>query len=550
MKKLRNIGSVAIFDIDISNTEIEYIMEKVKGENSSCYLRRDYTISRDGKNWDIWKSYSRDSLIGLRDKFIKIRYVLIENFLDSTIEIDKPFIKYKSAQTTFINQGESFLLSGVDSLLDYSFMSKNLQKLEIDMNYYIQQHSAVSVKYWHTNPDMKSKDEFLREYSLHNVVEMKSLKVVLKDNQIPEPKHEFSQWGIEFERLEVYFEKTYFEEVFGIGEEPRRMDYLFFSEINRMYYIQDVFLNHGIGEHGNFYVCVIKKYEDMSNVDKRDEDLEFLKDNIRIDDYSDDQIDEMEDIQNTKQNLDNVGVDDLIHDTYDPSLVKTEICDYDNNGNSLGKFIYDMSSGKPNEVAIRYQQRINSQNGISFMFWIELLDDSLSKVISIDGKKPFSISVSTKNIVVSGEYDLSLNIDLQRKKFYCVIIGINNEHRFMRFNVYSVNDQKSTILNSLLNHIEPMDRVMKLLYRERSSHLDIDGQMSLITGKYAVRQIRVSNQEVDEIYHSYIMSKQMVKTPSKFFIIDDCHDPMNMDKKSRSLFKEINENFLKRRSIH
>ena len=550
MKNLKTVGSTAIFDIEKSTREIEYVMEKVKGENSSSLLHRDYTTSSDGKNWDTWKAYNRDSLIGIRGKHIRIRYVLVENFLKSVIEIEKPLIKYKSAQTTFIDQGESFLLSGADSLMDYSLMSRGLQKLEIDMNYYIQQHSAVSVKYWHTNPDMKSKDEFLREYSLHNVVDMKVLKVVLKDNQIPEPKHEFSQWGIEFEKLEVYFEKTYFEEVFGVGEEPRRMDYLYFSEINRMYLIQDVYLNHGIGENGNFYVCTIKKYEDMSNVDKRDEDLEFLKEHVGIDDYSDDQKDEMEDIQNTKQTLDNVGIDDLLHDEYDPNLVKSERCDYDNHGNSLGKFIYDMSIGKTGETALKYLQKVNSQQGISLMFWIELLDDSLSKVIAVDGK-PFSISMSTKNIIISGEYDLKIDIDLQKKKFYCVVIGINNEHGFVRFNAYSVNDDsESTILKSILNHTEPMDKVMKSLYRERSSSLNIDGQVSLICGKYAIRQIRIANHEVDETYHSYIMSKQMVKTPSKFFIIDDCRDPMNLDKKSRSLFREINENFLKRRSIH
>lgn len=552
MKKLETVGSVAIFDIEKSDREIEYVMEKVEGENSSSLLLRDFTTSSDGKNWDTWKAYNRDSLVGIRGKYIKVRYVLVENFLGSTIVIEKPLIKYKSQQTTFIDQGESFLLSGVDSLTDYSRISIGLQKLEIDMNYFIQQHSAVSVKYWHTNPDLKSKDEFLREYSLQNVVDMKTLKVVLKDNQIPEPKHEFSQWGIEFEKLEVYFEKTYFEEVFGVREEPRRMDYLYFSEINRMYMIQDVYLNHGIGEHGSFYVCTIKKYEDMTNVDKRDEDLEFLKEHVKIDDYSDEQIDEMEDIQNTKQNLDNVGVDDFLHSEFDPSLVKSERCDYDNNGNSLGKFIYDMSVGKAGEVALRYLPRVHSKGGLSFMFWIELLDDSLSKVIEVDGK-PFSISISTKNIVVSGEYSFSLNInpDLERRKFYCVVVGINNEHRFMRFNVYSVNDNgDSTILKSLLNHTEPMEKIMKLLYRERSSVLEIDGQVSLITGKYAIRQIRVTNHEVDEIYHSYIMSKQMVKTPSKFFIIDDCRDPLNLDKKSRSLFREINESFLKRRTIH
>ena len=549
MKKLRTVGSSAIFDIEKSPREIEYVMEKVEGENSSSLLLRDFTTSSDGKNWDSWKAYNRDSLVGVRGKHIKVRYSLVENFLGSTISIEKPLIKYKSVQTTFIDQGESFLLSGVDSLQDYSRMSIGLQKLEIDMNYFIQQHSAVSVKYWHTNPDLKSKDEFLREYSLQNVVDMKTLKVVLKDNQIPEPRHEFSQWGIEFEKLEVYFEKTYFEEVFSIREEPRRMDYLYFSEINRMYMIQDVYLNHGIGEHGSFYVCTIKKYEDMTNVAKNDDDLEFLKENVKIDDYSDDQIDEMEDMQNTKQNLDNVGVDDLLHSEFDPSLVKSERCDYDNNGNSLGKFIYDMSIGKTGETAIKYLPKVSSKQGISFMFWIELLDDSLSKVIEVDGK-PFSISISTKQIVVSGEYSFSLEIDLQKRKFYCVVIGINNEHGFMRFNVYSVNDGDSTILKSLLNHTEPMEKMMKLLYRERSSVLEIDGQMTLITGKYATRQIRVANHEVDETYHSYIMSKSLVKTPSKFFIIDDCRDPLNLDKKSRSLFREINESFLKRRTIH
>lgn len=548
MDYLQKIGSSKIVFIDQSDREIDYLQENISGESTNVTISREFTTSPDGKNWDIWKPFNKHSLSGIRGKHIRLKYTLERNLLDSKIYIGKPLIIHKPKETSFIDQGESFLLSGVHGMLDYSEMSRRMQKVEIDMNYFIQQHSAIKVKYWHTNPEKTSEDKFLREYSLHNVVDTKILKVVVRDNQIPEPKHEFSQWGIEFEKLEVYFEKTYFEEVFGIGEEPRRMDYLYFSETNRMYYIQDVYLNRGIGENGNFYVCVIKKYEDMSNVEKREEDLDFLQ-NLNIDDYDDEQFSEMEDITNPKQNLDKIGIDNLTHEEYKADLVDMKQCEYDNNGNSIGKFVYDMSISGKREVAVKYLEEVNTKEGISFMFWIELLDENKHEVWRLQGDKPFSISLSTKEISIKGNGEQRIDVSLKTKKFYCVIIGINNSSGFLRCNIYEVSQNKTTALQEVMEEIIPLKKLTSNIYGREQSVIDFSGKLSLISGAYAIRQIRICKHDVDKVHHSYIMSYSMVKTPSRFFIIDDCVAPLKLDKKSKSLFRELNEKLLERRTL-
>lgn len=550
MSNLQKVGSSKIIEIEKSDRKIDYLQENISGESTNVQILREYTLSSDGRNWDLWRQYNRNSLDGVHGKHIRLKYTITRNLLDEIIEVHPPTVIYEASQKTFIDQGETFLLSGVSDMVDYSYMSRSLQKLEIDMNYFIQQNSAIFVKYWHTNPDKNSSDKFLREYSLHNVVDSKMLKVVLRDNQIPEPKHEFSQWGIEFEKLEVFFEKTYFEEIFGVGEEPRRMDYLYFSEINRMYYIQDVYLNHGIGENGNFYTCVIKKYEDMSNVEKRDDDLDFLK-NMKIDDYDDEQMDEMEDISNPRQNLDNVGIDSLTYDEYRSDLVDMKRCEFDNNGNSIGKFVYDMSISGKNDVAVKYLQEVTSKDGLSFMFWVEFLDEKPQEIWRMENKngKPFSIWMSTKSISVVGDRKLQTAIDLRIKKFYCVVIGINNQNGFVRMNIYETSTQKSTVLVDTFERIINIDDFSRSIYGERSNTIDIDGKLLLISGNYAIRQIRICKHDIDKVHHSYIMSYSSVKNPSRFFIIDDCHAPLNMDKKSMSLFKELNEKLLERRQM-
>lgn len=552
-KILQKVGNSYTLDVcKLESKPLSYI-EDIDGINQHTVIKRTYSQSKDGKNWDLYK----DIHYGWIDKleignFVRVRFELIKNLLEKPIVINGFQILQQAEQKVF-NQGESFLLSGANSLPDFSKMSESMMKVEIDMNYYVNASSPIIVNYWHTNPDEDSTDRFLNEYSLHNVVANKQIRCVVKNNEIPEPKHEFSQWGIEFEKLEIYFEKSYFEEVFGIDEKPRQNDYMYFKEINRMYYITDCYLDRGINENGTFYICVIKKYEDMTNVAKDDDDLNFLKENLPLDDYIEDDLNEMEDMTNERQNLDK----DIIYDNVKKFTHKKLqfVRDYLlNNGNDLGDTYYDMNFTTRSIPAISYNQKVHIGNddGMSFMFWIRISENrkpiDIFKLID-ENYEEIKIGYYSDRFKITNtrtEQDEDIIIDIPLGKWICCVIGINNQFSYCSVDLYSINEK--TLKTTALRHIDSKEKYFKLrkqgMLKDTPYKMIIDeSEVSLLSGNYQIRMIRISNYYIEQQHHSYIMGLKNVKKPSAFFVIDDCKENLNVYKVGKSVFPHLDKQF-------
>ena len=384
-KKLQEVDDYCIIDYGLLHNKPLSELTDIIGINSHVKLYQEYTISKDGKNWDVWSpcnyGWLNNLIIGY---YVRIKYTVTANLLQEPIIIQSYEILQETPQTTFISQQESILLSRANNLPDMQHMSHQMVQLESDLNYYLNQASSIIVDYWYTNPNLNSQDTFLKEYSLHNVVAHKPLRCVVKDNQVPEPRHEFSQWGIEFEKLEVYFEKIYFEEIFGVDAKPRANDYIYFHELNRMYYISDCYLQHGIAERGTYYICSIKKFENNTAIEKESSDLDFLKNNLKIDDYSEEDYEEMIDMANDQQNMEKETIVDVVRQYTDVGLKPVHDVLY-NNGNDVSMYYYPMNfkTVDQSNVAVRYNSTITltEHSGTSIMFWIKV--DSIDSTFKL-----------------------------------------------------------------------------------------------------------------------------------------------------------------------
>lgn len=549
--KLKEEGSSYTIDLGTLFSEPTDFIESIEGLNSHVILERSYSYSKDGKNWNSYCEfhYNWFKQIPINCE-VRVRYSLIKNIIGKDVIINEIILLQQGKDKSF-EQGESFLLSSVKEHVDFSGMSESMQKLEIDMNYYINHSSALEATYWHTNPDKDSIDTFLNEYSLHNVVKKSKIKYIAKDNKIPEPRHEFSQWGIEFEKLEIYFEKSYFEEIFGINEIPRENDYMYFKEINRMYYISDSYLDHGINENGTFWICQIKKYEDKSNVSKDDDDLQFLKDNLNIDDYTEDDINEMIDMTNEVQTLEKDAIYDNVKFYTNKNLIYNKDLLY-NNGNDISNVYYDMSFTNRSIPAVIYNNKakISEDGGLTIMFWIKLSDvRSEIDIIKFEDEEFESIVLSydgngflLKNTKTEIIEKIMINVPLNN--WICCSIGINNQFSYWSCNIMSFN--KPELKTTSLLQLDHKEKKFSSPFKDESILTKFNMQeskISLLSGNYCIRNIRIGNYYIDPTHYSYIMGCKIVKKPSLFFVIDDCDQNINTYKVSKSLFPHLDKNF-------
>ena len=555
-KKLQEIGDYCIIDYGLLRNKPLSELTDITGINSHVKLYQEYTISKDGKNWDTWSPCNYGWLHNLAiDYYVRIKYTVIANLLQEPIIIQSYEILQETPQTKFISQQESILLSRTNNVPDMQHMSHQMVQLESDLNYYLNQASSIIVDYWYTNPDLNSQDTFLKEYSLHNVVAHKPLRCVVKDNQVPEPRHEFNQWGIEFEKLEVYFEKIYFEEIFGIDAKPRANDYIYFHELNRMYYISDCYLQHGIAERGTYYICSIKKFENNTTVEKEESDLDFLKNNLNIDDYSEDDYEEMIDMTNDQQNMEKEIIVDVVRQYTDVELKPVHDVLY-NNGNDASMYYYPMNfkTKDQSNVAVRYNSTVTmtEHSGSSFMFWIKVdsIDVSfkLLKLYDKDNNTEFIVEYGNRKLYLRpnllSTLEFSLPVKLVPEEWTCVVLSINNEFNY--WSVYSYVRRPQADKTTALQCITK--REAKLTYTDESSQLNKSkfcvtlnqATIELLAGNYSIRMIRMSNSVISPEYHSYVMGSKNVSKPSQFLVIDDCEPNLRHYNAGDSLFPAIN----------
>jgi hypothetical protein len=122
------------------------------------------------------------------------------------------------------------------------------------------------VNYYSVQPQSRSKDVVLREYTLYDVVDEKCIKVMVPQNQFPDNKINYDPFGLQFEEpFEIHIDKVYFESFFGRGSQPRKRDIIYFPLTNRIYEINSMYLFRDFMYSPVYFKIELKKYQPKSN---------------------------------------------------------------------------------------------------------------------------------------------------------------------------------------------------------------------------------------------------------------------------------------------
>lgn len=307
----------------------------------------------------------------------------------------------------------------------------------LDCALYLQQQLADSVicmfgipiYYIKCEPQAGTEDYTFKEYVMHNVVDIKQLKLMIPDGQMPSSNPKLSEFDFEWQTdWETELSKTQFAKAFGDTAIPMSRDMIYIPMMKRMWEINSAYdeKNEGLLWRSTTWKLSLIKYSDSTNVDSEgfDEIFDTWTSNMYQKMFGDSETNEQEKAislhstdspQAAATNLYNIFMEDSIRKQYTKETINILDKNFYHKNYIFGRNIYKT---KPSSL-ISYQKGLCGLDG-TIMFMME----------TPGGMK----EGETNNILKFG--NIEVNISFKNNKFLlnCNKLSIELD----QFNAYMV----------------------------------------------------------------------------------------------------------------
>ena len=266
----------------------------VSGETDETYYNKEFRYSSDKILWSDYKSLTNKNLLGVKiydDKvYIQYRFTQVgpgELSVES-ISLDVDYVNDTESPIPecFWNKGTStpqiVYNQGSNGNLFNPYSVGQSYNIYQQMSTLISNMFGICVLYFKTEPNSKSRDVVLKEYSIEKVIDKQNIKILIPDNQLPTRELNFNQLMIDYNiQFEINIVKSEFWKVFGEGTHPDPHDYLYFSNyLNKMYMVDSVSDPDDFGYVASYWRVSLVPYQEMKSVqfgnDNLMEDTESL----------------------------------------------------------------------------------------------------------------------------------------------------------------------------------------------------------------------------------------------------------------------------------
>ena len=397
------------------------------------------------------------------------------------------------------------------------------------------------VLYFQTQPASGGGDYIFREWNLYDVTNRKCVKVLIDNNEFPDNKATFNDFGVDFEMpFEVQIDNVYFKSIFGKGSDPRKKDFLYFPLVNRMYEIQGCYLYRGFMMEPLYWKVQLVKFTPNINYLKSAETTQFL-DNLLLDS------------EETLSEIANKDVEDALL----PKQYKTISTQFDETRSGLNDLLsvpqtnlymnyavlvdnyYDFTKIVDNNVAVQYKYPAKldeNMSNITFMalFQIKNGTTNVRFIKAFDSESPFN-GISFDGIYNHGLEKLTVGVHLGSQtrtsivnhvlvdKWYGIIVQVSKQYKQIGMFVYDlITDLSDTNNNTDFNlkhsQIIPIDDV---------TISTINNYYLPASGIY-IANIRLFKESIQQEEHMFVLSQLFVKTESLLYLIDNCRPKLNI----------------------
>lgn len=248
---------------DISNISVK---DTDGNEYDKCCL--EYAYSLDDITWSCYLKYD-DAIKNLvdidSDFFVRLKV----NGSIGSVTIDSENITtYTTEFAPCFQFGSSAVQSAnmYDPYANMDYAVKLYQQLANNVVNML----GIPAKYFRLEGDCGSADITFKEYLLKNVVDVKQIKLMIADGQMPSSKPEFTDFGFDFQTdWEVEISKEMFATAFGINAQPMEGDIIWIPMMKRMWMVNGAYEEKKdafMWQAATFKVTLVK-YQDKSSVD-------------------------------------------------------------------------------------------------------------------------------------------------------------------------------------------------------------------------------------------------------------------------------------------
>lgn len=387
-------------------------------------------------------------------------------------------------------------------------------------------------RYYRTEPDQRTKDVILMEYSLYNVVAEGLINILVPGNTMPTREFNYNIFGMEFDDFEVHIVDEHFKNIFGYKSSPHAKDYLFFPLINRVYEIVSVSLADEFNMNTTYWKVMLRKYENHSATIKNTEDEKLTDLIIGIDDIFGEEIqNEFEKVTKPQQyrTVNKKYADGVrIFTNKNIKIIDETI---NNRWTMVSRNCYDLTELNTNDDAVVYSAPANliASDSLAFTSWFK------PKFPITDTTDYYLINGSYVNTgfdVILNSFNIKININgiqytqphgilLDQQSWYSIIVNINNEfgelsvyiYKLYRQDNYTTPQAADNSLQLMLKWVTPISQL--------AVWTTDDSMYRLVGTKFLLTNIRIFNRIIEEEQHSNVLNQYVVRDSDKIIVTDN-----------------------------
>jgi len=393
-------------------------------------------------------------------------------------------------------------------------------------------------QYFRVEPDQRSRDVILKEYSLYNVKEQGNLKIMVPDNEMPTREFQYDIFGMGFEDFEIHITKGQMEAAFGPGIHPRPRDYMYIPIMNRMYEVSSVSFADEFNQTMTYWRLMLSKYEERTSSIIDTDTVEGQAMEQQLDDlytgveevFGAEQKDEFEKTtKSTQYQTVFSEVGDGVRDRIHNGLVISDK-ELRNKWTIVAKNHYDLESVKDRGIeCLLYKKfsQLPNTNNLAITTWFKPNMTSATQEQTIfdgwQGGKGIKITVN-QTFIKAYINDLILEYGFATPpvngNWYGLVYNLNNKYLNTSANVYKLNPNSNKLTSMPVS--DTLENVMDHNFEITAAQGWVtQKQYSLMPGNLAVTNIRLFNQTIGKDQHTNMLQQYIVRDSHLAEIIDN-----------------------------
>ena len=391
-------------------------------------------------------------------------------------------------------------------------------------------------KYFRVEPDKRSKDVVLMEYSLYNVKQQGAVKIMVPDNAMPEQTFNFDIFGMGWEDFEIHITKGQMEAAFGTGIPPRARDYLYFPLMNRMYEVASVSFADEFNMEMTYWRVMLRKYEERTSTlvgdDAAGQAIQTEMDDLTVGleevfgeelkaEYA--QTSKPEQYQTVFSPVAD-GIRDRIHNSLTISDMEIR-----NKWTIVSKNHYDLSSIKDQGIEALVYKKVSTlaaNENLAFTTWFQPnMTANAGEQVLFDGQlgnKGLKLALNTTNIkayINDQTYQFDFGINPVMGQWYGLVFNLNNKYSQLGAYAYKLNSASNKNPNMPIT--QTLIEVMNKKYSIAPVGWVTDKQYSLMPGQLKQTNIRLFNKTIGQSQQRNVLQQYVVRDNQLATIIDN-----------------------------